>query len=66
MTRNLGSYDRVFRSVAGIAIGILILANVVTGTMAIALGALAVVLVLTSAMSYCPLYATFRISTHKK
>lgn len=66
MTRNMGSFDRVFRTLLAIAVGILILVNVVTGTLAIVLGALAVVLVLTSAVSYCPVYARLKISTHKK
>jgi hypothetical protein len=66
MTRNMGSFDRVFRTLVAIAVGALILANVVTGTTAIVLGVLAVVFVLTSAVSYCPLYAPFKISTHKK
>lgn len=66
MTRNMGSFDRVFRTLVAIAAGVLILANVVTGITAIVLGVLAVVLVLTSAVSYCPLYASFKISTHKK
>jgi hypothetical protein len=66
MTRNLGSFDRVFRTLVAIAAGVLILANVVTGITAIVLGVLAVVFVLTSAVSYCPLYAAFKISTHKK
>jgi hypothetical protein len=62
----MGSFDRVFRTLAAIAAGVLILANVVTGITAIVLGVLAVVLVLTSAVSYCPLYASLKISTHKK
>jgi hypothetical protein len=62
----MGSFDRVFRTLVAIGVGILILANVVTGTTAVVLGALAIILVLTSAMSYCPLYARLKISTHKK
>ena len=66
MTRNMGSFDRVFRTLVAIAAGVLILANVVTGITAIVLGVLAIVFVLTSAFSYCPLYALFKLSTHKK
>jgi hypothetical protein len=62
----MGSFDRVFRTIVAIAVGILILANAVTGITAIVLGVLAVVFVLTSAVSYCPLYAPFKISTRKK
>ena len=66
MNRNMGSADRIIRTLMAIGIGALILSNVVAGTAAIVLGILAVVLVLTSAVSYCPLYAPFRISTRKK
>jgi len=65
MNRNLGNIDRTVRIVAGLAIGILILAGALTGLQAIILGVVAAVLILTSVVSFCPLYAAFRFSTRK-
>jgi len=44
----------------------LILSGVVSGVLAIVLGVLAAVFVLTSVISFCPLYAPFGISTYKR
>lgn len=66
MTKNMGSADRIIRLSAAIIIAILIGAQVLTGTAAIILGILAVVFVVTSAVSFCPLYVPFKFSTKKK
>ncbi len=66
MNKNMGTIDRTVRIVAALAVGILILAGTLTGLLAIILGALAVVFVLTSLISFCPLYAPFKFSTRKK
>ena len=66
MNKNMGTIDRTVRIVAALAVGILILAGTLTGLLAIILGALAVVFVLTSSISFCPLYAPFKFSTRKK
>ena len=66
MTSNLGSFDRVLRGVIAISIGVLIFADVVTGTAAIILAVLAVEFILTSAVSFCPFYVPLKISTRKK
>lgn len=66
MTRNMGSADRVIRTLAGLAIGVLIIGGQVAGTIAIILGIVGVVLLATSAMAFCPLYAPFKISTTKR
>ena len=66
MNKNMGTTDRTVRIVAALAVGILILTGTLTGLLAIILGALAVVFVLTSLVSFCPLYAPFKFSTKKK
>jgi len=66
MTKNMGSIDRIIRLSAAIIIALLIGTQVLTGTAAIILGILAVVFVLTSAVSFCPLYVPFKFSTKKK
>jgi hypothetical protein len=66
MNKNMGSMDRTARIVAALAVGILILSGTLTGPLAIILGVLAVVLLLTSVISFCPLYALFKFSTRRR
>ncbi len=65
MTKNVGSADRIVRTLLAIVLGILVFTGEVTGTLAIVLGVLAVVLLATSTMSFCPLYAIGKMSTAK-
>lgn len=65
MKANMGTVDRVVRVVLAAAMAGLILTGVVQGVVAIILGVLAAVFVLTSLVSFCPLYAPFGISTCK-
>jgi hypothetical protein len=62
----MGTIDRTVRTIAAVAVGILILTGTLTGLLAIILGVLAVVFLLTSSISFCPLYAPFKFSTKKK
>ena len=66
MTKNIGSADRIIRTLLAIVFGILILTGQVEGTLAIILGIIAVVLLLTSAVSVCPLYMLLKTSTAKQ
>jgi hypothetical protein len=66
MKKNIGSADRLIRTLLAIVIGVLILTGEVTGTLAIILGIVTVALLATSAISFCPAYAPFKISTMKK
>ena len=66
MTKNMGTVDRIIRIVVALAIIVLILTGVVSGWVAIILGVLTAVFVLTSIVSFCPLYAPFHISTNKE
>jgi len=65
MKKNMGFADRVFRTVAAVVIGILILTGTLSGTLAWVLGILAVVFLATSFVSTCPLYVPLNISTLK-
>lgn len=65
MKKNLSTADRTIRILAAIAIGLIIYAGTLTGTLAIVGGILAAVLLLTGAVSFCPLYAALKISTKK-
>ena len=66
MKKNMGIADRIIRTVAAVVIGVLLLAGTLSGTLAIVLGILAIVFLLTSAVGWCPLYAPLGISTMKK
>ncbi len=63
MKANMGSSDRIIRIMAAIAI--LYYLGLISGTVALILTIVAVIFILTSLVSFCPLYAPFRISTKK-
>lgn len=66
MKKNMGSADRIIRSLLAITIIILYFMQHITGTAAIILGIFAIVFLITSFISFCPLYVPFKISTMKK
>ena len=66
MKANIGSIDRIIRILIAVVIVALKLTDVISGTTAIILLILAGVFVLTSIISFCPLYLPFKISTKKK
>ena len=63
MKKNMGSVDRIVRVVLAAVLAVLFFTKVVTGTIGIVLLALAAIFLLTSVVSFCPLYAPFGIST---
>lgn len=66
MKKNMGAADKVARLLVAIVVAILYLANVISGTLAIVLLVIAIVFVLTSLVSFCPLYTLLGINTCKK
>jgi amino acid transporter len=66
MKKNMGTADRVIRIIVALVIGYLILNGTLTGVLGTILGIIAVVFVLTSFLSFCPLYVALKISTLKK
>ena len=65
MKKNMGTADRVIRVLIAVIVAILYFTGVIKGTLRVVLLALAVVFLLTSIISFCPLYAPFGLSTHK-
>ena len=65
MKKNMGNVDRVIRVLLAIIIAALYFSGTVSGTLGIVLLALAAIFVLTSFVSFCPLYAPFGITTCK-
>ncbi len=66
MTKNLGTPDRIVRLLLAVAVGVLMLTGTISGTLAVVLGVLAAVFLLTGAAAFCPLYALLRISSRPK
>jgi hypothetical protein len=62
----MGTIDRIFRTLLAIIVGILYYMDIISGTTAIILGALAIIFLLTSIISICPLYMPFGISTRNE
>jgi len=65
MKKNMGTADRLIRIVMAIIVITLFATGKITGVLGIVLIVLAAVFVLTSFISFCPLYSPFGISTCK-
>ena len=63
MNANMGGTDRIIRILAAAVFAYLYFSGKVTGTLGIVLVALGGVFVLTSLVSFCPLYKPFGIDT---
>lgn len=66
MKPNMGTADKIIRIAIAVLIAVLYFTNVISGTVGIILLVLAAVFVLTSLISFCPLYLLFGINTCKK
>jgi len=66
MKKNMGTIDKVIRILVAVVLAILFFTNVITGILGIILLVLAGVFVLTSLISFCPLYWPFGINTVSK
>lgn len=66
MNKNMGTTDRIIRLAIAIIIAILYFTGQISGTLAIVLGIVAIAFLLTSLISWCPIYLPFGISTRKK
>ena len=66
MKPNLGTFDRTMRLIAAALVIVLYFMNYISGTVAVVLLVIAAILILTSFISFCPLYFPFGFSTRKK
>ena len=62
----MGSADRLIRVLIAIAIAALYYLGKIEGTLAIVLMAVAIILLLTSFVSFCPIYTIFGINSCKR
>lgn len=63
MTKNMGTVDKVIRIIVAAVIAVLFLKGIIMGILGVILMTLAGVFVLTSFVSFCPLYTLFGMST---
>lgn len=66
MKKNMGNADRILRILAALVIIVLYFTQVISGTVAVILLAVAGIFILTGFISFCPLYYPFNINTGKK
>lgn len=63
MTKNMGSADKIIRILLALVIAALYFTDTITGTLGLVLLIFAGVFVLTSLVSFCPLYTLLGIRT---
>ncbi len=63
MKKNIGTADRIIRVIIAVIVGILYYKGIVFGTLGIVLLIAAGVLLLTSFVSFCPIYKLFGINS---
>lgn len=63
MKKNMGNTDRILRIMVAAIIAGLFFTNIISGTLGIILMVLAGIFVLTSLVSFCPIYAIVGLST---
>ena len=66
MKKNMGTIDKVIRILVAVVVIVLYFTHMISGTLAIILLALSAVFIITSFISFCPLYLPLGISTRKK
>lgn len=65
MKKNVGSPDRIVRILFAVVVAILYFTNVIAGTLAIILGLIGLVLLVTALVGTCPIYLALKMSTNK-
>lgn len=65
MTKNMGTTDRTIRVLLALAVAVLYATRTISGTLAIVLGFVALLFLVTSLVGWCPAYLPFGFSTRK-
>ena len=65
MKKNVGSIDKVIRIILAVVIVILAITHVISGTLAVVMLILAGIFVLTTVISFCPIWWALGIGTTK-
>ena len=65
MKTNESGLDRVIRTIVGIVLFVLYFTGVISGTLGIILLVIGAILIVTSLVGFCPIYAILKIHTNK-
>jgi hypothetical protein len=65
MKKNMGTADRIVRILVAVLVSVLYFTGVISGTLGVVLLVVGVIFLLTSFVSFCPIYAPFGLSTCK-
>ena len=65
LKQNVGTLDQAIRILIALAIAVLYYMNAISGAVAIVLGVVAVIFLVTGLVKFCPLYLPFGLSTRK-
>ena len=65
MKRNMSNIDRLIRAIVAVLLVYLYIGGIVTGAFGIILVVLGVILLITSVLGFCPIYALLKLSTRK-
>jgi hypothetical protein len=65
MKKNMGNADRIIRTIVALLVGYLYFTGAISGTLGVILLVVSVVFLLTSLISFCPLYTLLGINTCK-
>ena len=66
MKKNMGTIDKTIRILVAVVVVVLYFTHMISGVLAIVLLALSAIFVVTSLISFCPLYLPLGLSTRKK
>ena len=66
MKKNMGTVDKTIRIFVAAIVALLYFTGVISGTLAIVLMVFAIIFVITSLISVCPLYPILGMNTRKK
>lgn len=66
MKKNVGTIDKAVRILVAAVIVVLYFANIISGTLALVLLALAGIFIITAFLNFCPIWWAFGLSTRKK
>ncbi len=65
MKANVSNIDKTVRLLLVFVIAVLYMSGMLPGKAALVMGIIAAILVVTSVISFCPLYAVLRVNTRK-
>ncbi|NOU38304.1 MAG: DUF2892 domain-containing protein [Ferruginibacter sp.] len=63
MKKNIGSTDKIIRLVIAAVIAVLYFMDKISGTTAVILGAVAIIMLVTSFLNFCPIWSVLGKST---